>query len=160
MKRNIARTGFVVIFAAAWIVSMAASAQAAGPCSLELAAGTYGLTDTGTVVGVGPRAAVGIWTQDEAGNVNGKATSSLNGTIFHEKFSGTATVNPDCTGTFAGKIFDLSGNVLFTVTVDLAWDDNMREFRFIFTSAKLPNGAPLLIVINGDARKLVAENVQ
>jgi len=65
-------------------------------------------------------------------------------------------VNPDCTGTFAGHIFDLSGNLLFTVTLDLVWDDNMRELRLIFTSAALPDGTPLSIVINGDARKMVS----
>ncbi len=156
MKRNIARTGLVIIFATTWVVSMAGTAQAGDPaCSLARAAGNYGFTDSGTVVGVGPRTAVGIWTMDAAGNVtNGKATSSLNGTIAQETFSGTYTVNPDCTGSLAVDIFE-SGNLLFTVTGDLAWDDNMREVRFIFTSAVSPVLGALQTVINGDARKMV-----
>ena len=72
-----------------------------------------------------------------------------------EPFSGTATVNPDCTGTLTGSIFDLSGNLILTVTLDLVWDDNMRELRGIFTSAALPDGTPLAIVVTGDLRKMV-----
>jgi hypothetical protein len=80
-------------------------------------------------------------TLNAAGNAtNGKATSSLNGTVTKETFSGTITVNPDCTGTGNFDIFDLSGNLLLTVTKDVAWDDNMRELRLIFTSAVLPDG--------------------
>ncbi len=155
MKHNIARTGLAIVFAATLVLSMAATAQAGGPCSLARAAGTYGLTDVGTVVDVGPRTAVGIWTMDAAGNLtNGKGTSSLNGTIARETFSGTYTVNPDCTGTLAVNIFE-SGNLLFAVTADVAWDDNMREVRFIFTSAVSPVLGPLQTVINGDARKMV-----
>jgi hypothetical protein len=93
---------------------------------------------------------------DAAGNViNGKATSSLNGSIFVETFSGTYTVNPDCTGTLTVDILDQSGNLLFTVTTYLAWDDNMREVRFIFTSAVSPVLGALQTVISGDARKMV-----
>jgi hypothetical protein len=104
---------------------------------------------------------VGIFTLDASGNVtNGKATSSLNGAIADETFSGTYTVNSDCTGTLAAQVFDLSGNLLFTTTLNLAWDDNMRELRPIFTSAVAANGTALETVISGDARKLVAEKVQ
>jgi hypothetical protein len=159
MKRKIARTGLVIIFAAAVVASMAAPAQADDhhhQCSLAGAAGNWGFTDNGTVIGVGPRTAVGILTLDASGNVlNGKATSSLNGSIADEAFSGTYTVNPDCTGTFALSVFDLSGTLLFTGTLNLAWDDNMRELRFIFTSVVPPNGPPLAIAIAGDAKKMV-----
>jgi len=137
---------------------MAATAQAeSSACSLARAAGTYGFTDNGTVVGVGPRIAVGIFTLDAAGNVkNGKATSSLNGTVTAETFSGTYTVNSDCTGTFNNvQLRDLSGNLLLTITADLTWDDNMRELRAIFTSATLPDGTSLLTVISADGRKMV-----
>jgi uncharacterized protein YdeI (BOF family) len=160
MKRNIARRTLVILSIATLYMSMAAMAQAEGPaCSLALTAGKYALTDTGTVVGIGPRTAVGIWTMDAAGNVlNGKGTSSLNGNIAVEKFSGTYTVNGDCTGTIAVDIFDQSGNKILTVTGNLAWDDNVQEVRFIFTSAVLPNGTPLATVINGDARKLFPQS--
>lgn len=157
MKRNTAPMALVILFAATFVVSVAATAQAEdAKCSLPRAAGKYAFTDNGTVVGVGPRVASGIFTLDAAGNLlNGKATSSLNGAIADEAFSGPYTVNPDCTGTLTLSVFDLSGNLLFTATLNLAWDDNMRELRFIFTSVALPNGAPLTIVIAGDAKKMV-----
>jgi hypothetical protein len=154
MKRNIVRRMLLNLSFAAALATLLPTAYGQS-CSLARAAGTYALTDTGTVVGVGPRSAVGIWTMDAAGNVtNGKGTSSLNGTIFHETFSGTYTVDPDCTGTITVDIFD-SGKLLFTVKADLAWDDNMGEVRLIFTSVVEPNGTALTTVINGDARKMV-----
>jgi len=82
-------------------------------------------------------------------------TASLNGGVTHTRLSGTYTVNRDCTGTVNFSEFDLSGNLIITATADFLWDDNMREIRFIFTSATLANGIPLETAINGDARKLV-----
>ena len=94
---------------------------------------------------------------DTAGNLlDGKATSSLNGSVAGETFSGTYTVNSDCTGTFNNiELRDLSGNLLLTITANLAWDDNMKQLRAIFTSAKLPGGTSLLTVISAEARKMV-----
>jgi probable HAF family extracellular repeat protein len=91
MKHKIARTGFVIIFAAALVASMASPAQAEGrhQCSLT------------------------------AGNVlNGEAASSLNGSVAAETFSGTYAVNPDCKqsryaligfGTFGGNLSYAAG---------------------------------------------------
>jgi hypothetical protein len=156
MKRNIARTGVVVVFAAAWVVSMAAPAQAQawGSCSLYRAAGNWSLTDNGTVVGVGPRIAVGVFTLDDKGNVtNGVATSSLNGTIYDETFSGTMTVSPNCTGTFTANIY-ISGVLSYTFTVNTAFDQNVSHMRGVFTSAvEQPSGTPLETVIALDADK-------
>jgi hypothetical protein len=137
-------------------VSVAAPAQAGdAACSLARAAGSYGVSDSGTVVGIGPRAAVALLTLDAAGNIKGKVTASLNGSVTDSTLSGTYTVNPDCTGTTSFGEFDQSGNLLITATVALVWDAKVREFRFLFTSAVLPDGTPLQTVINGDARKLV-----
>ena len=49
--------------------------------------------------------------------------------------------------------FDAAGNVAAFV-----FDDNVRKFRAIFTSAVLPNGTPLAIVITADGRKLFPES--
>ena len=156
MKRNIAFTTVLIVFAA-FVLSVAAAAQVRGAaCSLARAAGTYAFTTSGTVVGVGPRVSVGIITLDAAGNVtNGKATSSLNGIVTGETFSGTYTVSSDCRTTLIAEIRDLSGNLLLTVTEDGAWDDNMREIRGVFTSATLPNGTPLLTVMSTEGRKMI-----
>lgn len=136
-------------------VSVAASAQVAPACSLARAAGNYGFTDSGTVVNVGPRTAVGTFTLDAAGNLlNGVATSSLNGSVANETFSGTYTVNPDCTGSISVEIF-ASGTEIFAVTLNTAFDDNMKQIRGIFTSVVEPDGTSLSTVINIDARKMV-----
>jgi hypothetical protein len=167
MKHNILRTGLLMILAAAWTVSMAPMARSeqggsgrlaadayAPPCSLRSAAGTWSLTDNGTVIGVGPRIAVGVFTLDDKGNVtNGVATSSLNGTIYDETFSGTITLSPNCTGTFDANIY-ISGVLSYTFTVYTAFDQNVSHMRGIFTSAvEQPSGTPLETVIALDADK-------
>jgi hypothetical protein len=60
-----------------------------------------------------------------------------------------------CTGTTTFGEFDPSGNLMITATVALVWDNNMREFRFLFTSAVLPDQTALATVITGDAVKIV-----
>ena len=154
MKGNIGRLTIAILSFAVLLACVMPAAHAA-TCSTARAAGTYGFATSGTVVGIGPRVSAGIVTLDAAGNVNGKATSSLNGAIADEVFSGTYTVNSDCTTRLAANIFDLSGKLLLTVTENGAWDDNMREIRGIFTSATLPDGTSLLTVISLEARKFV-----
>jgi len=154
MKTKIARTWMASLFAVVLTVGMAAPAHAWGPpCSTASAAGNWSLTDQGTVLGIGPRTAVGIFTLDENGTlVNGVATSSLNGTIAKETYSGTYTVNPDCTGTINVKIYS-DGTELFAVTLFTAFDEEVRHLRGIFTSVVTPSGTKLSTVINLDARK-------
>ena len=154
MKRNIVRRMLVNLAFAVMLMALLPTAYGQS-CSLARAAGKYGFADSGTVIGIGPRAADGILTLDAAGNIGGPVTASLNGGVTHTRLSGTYTVNRDCTGTVNFSEFDLSGNLIITATADFLWDDNMREIRFIFTSATLANGIPLETVINGDARKLV-----
>jgi hypothetical protein len=166
MKRNIARAGLVIILAVAWMVSVAGTARAeegggqkradasyGGPCSLYGAAGNWGFTDNGTVIGVGPRIATGVFTLDDKGNLlNGIATSSLNGSIADETFSGTYTVSSNCTGTLTGNIY-ISGVLAYTVTVNLAFDQNGDHMRGLFTSAVESDGTALSTVIALDADK-------
>lgn len=142
-------------------IQAAATVRADGGvgCSLASVAGNWGFTSNGTVVGIGPRDSLGIFTLDGAGNlVNGKATASLNGSVTDETFAGTYSVNPDCTGKLGVVISDLSGNKILTATLDLVFDDNVRQLRAIFTSAVLPNGPPLGTVITVEAKRLFSEN--
>lgn len=101
MKYTIRRSAFAVVVAAYLIAGIGVAAEAQDhDCSLAHSAGHWSFTDNGTVVGVGPRTAVGVWTLDGHGNLlNGVAASSLNGSIASETFSGTYTVNSDCSGT-------------------------------------------------------------
>ena len=99
MKCKMTPTGVAIVFAVVVIVSVTATAEAGdAACSAARAAGTYGVSDSGTVVGIGPRAAVALLTLDAAGNIKGKVTASLNGSVTNGTLSGTFTVNPDCTG--------------------------------------------------------------
>src|SRR5208283_4236444 len=146
MKRKIARTGLGIIFAIGLGVSMAQAGDHR-ECSLARAAGNWAFTDSGTIIGVGLRDAVGTLTLDAAGNLlNGVATSSVNGNIADETFSGTYTVNSNCTGTISIAIFE-SGNEILTVTLNIAFDDKMDEVRGLFTSVVVPNGPSLPTVI-------------
>ena len=130
-------------------------ADASRACSTETVAGNWAFTDTGTVVGIGPRAAVGIFTLDTEGNLqNGLATSSLNGSVAGETFSGTYTVNSNCTGTINVEIFDASsGAEIFAVALNIAFDDRMRELRGLFKSVVTPNGVSLPTTIALSGRK-------
>lgn len=154
MHYKIARTTFAIVFAAGLIVSIAVPARADGhSCSMGRAAGQWSFTDNGTVIGVGPRTAVGVFTLDGQGNLlNGVATSSLNGSIASEIFSGTYRVNADCSGSLDVKIYSGSEE-LFEVTVFTAFDADMREMRAVFTSLVEPNGTSLSTVIALEARK-------
>lgn len=154
-KHNLSVIGLVIIFAATIMISLAATAEDGNACSLARAAGKYGTSDSGTVIGIGPRVADALLSLDTAGNIGGPVSASLNGTVTHSTLSGTYSVNRDCTGNATFNEFDQSGNLLLTATVDFVWVNNMREILFIFTSAKLADGTPLAIVINGNAKKLV-----
>ena len=159
MKRTIARRMLVNFAFAVMLMTLLPTAYGQN-CSLARAAGHYGVSDSGTVVGIGPRAALAVVTLDATGNLKGTVTANLNGTVTESTVSGTYTVNPDCTGVSNISEFDSSGSLLLTATQNVVWDDNMREVRLIFTSAKLPDGTSLAAVISGNARKLVSGNAQ
>src|SRR5258708_33714748 len=120
MKHKNALTLLAGLLFAAVALSAAPTAQA-GQWSLAVVAGKWGFTKSGTVVGIGPRASVGILTLDAAGNLlGGKATANLNGSVTHETFSGTYSVNPDCTGKSTIDVLDLSGNPIQNVEIGRA----------------------------------------
>ena len=160
MKRIIAKTTLAILLFATLHLCLAPSvrAQDEGVCSNATVAGKWGFTTNGTVVGVGPRDSLGIFTLDGAGNlVSGKATASLNGSVTEETFSGKYSVNPDCTGKLSIQILDLSGNKILSATLNLVFDDNIREMRALFTSAVLPNGTPLGTVITVQSKRLFSD---
>jgi hypothetical protein len=138
------------------MIAMATPAHAEdSACSLARSAGKWSFTDQGTVItkSIVPRTAVGVFTFDDSGNVrDGVATSSLGGAVASETFSGTYTVNPDCTGTVSIEI-SASGTKILAVNLSTAFDEDMKHTRGIFTSATTPSGGTLATVINLDARK-------
>lgn len=154
MKNNVARMGLAAFLAVGSLIGVAAAAVTEDEdCSIARSAGRWSITDTGMVVGIGPRVAVGVFKLDGKGNLlDGLAASSLNGSIASETFSGTYTVNHDCSGSFDVKIYS-GGTELFELTAFIAFDDHMGEMRAIFTSVVAPDGTVLPTVINLDARK-------
>ena len=151
VTRNLAHRGLPILVA---ILGIPAAAQAEeSSCSLSRAAATWTFTDSGTVIGVGPRVAFGKFTLDASGKLlNGVATSSLNGVIADETFYGTYTVNADCTGTISIEIF--SGDTeLFAVSADMLFDDRMHRLNGIFTSIVTSKGVSLGSAIAVEGRR-------
>jgi hypothetical protein len=76
-----------------------------GRCSVAMLKGRYGLFEQGTILepiyGFPPPplpfATAGIITYDGKGKLSGKDTTSLDGVTAPDTFTGTYTVNPDCT---------------------------------------------------------------
>lgn len=77
-------------------------------CSVASLGGTYAIQGQGTIVAQIPNfppppfpfAETGIVTFDRAGKLSGKTTVSFNGFVVQPTFTGTYTVNSDCTGSF------------------------------------------------------------
>jgi len=67
-----------------------------GTCTLASLEGGWGFALSGTIL-ASPAAATGVLTVDGEGNFSGHDTLSANGMIMSEAFTGTVTVNPDCT---------------------------------------------------------------
>ena len=67
------------------------------PCSTRHVAGRWGFNETGQVAGT-PTLAVGTLTIDRSGNVAGAGTFNIGGDVNDVLFSGTITINADCTG--------------------------------------------------------------
>jgi len=152
MKRIIAPRMLVMLFV---VVLPAGTAQAHdGHCSSASVAGKWTFTTTGSIPGVGPVAAVGSYIADSSGNLIGSQTRSLNGDVAFETFTGTSTVNSDCTGTDVIQVFQ-SGVLVRTSTLQVVYDDDGPKARAIFTSLVLPDGTSLPTILTIDAKHVV-----
>jgi hypothetical protein len=155
MKYSNAMTRVLSLFVAGLVLAGSVSAHAddSRHCSLASVAGAYGFTTNGTIPALGPVAATGTFTQDASGNLTGSQTRSLSGAIADETFTGTATVNSDCTGIDTIQVFQ-DGAPVRTSTLHVVYDDNAREARAIFTSLVLQNGPSLPGILTIEARKI------
>jgi hypothetical protein len=101
-------------------------------CSLSNVAGSYGYTNSGTIVSppVGPFTAVGHVTLNESGTFSGAQSTSIAGNHVDETIQGTFTVNPDCTG--SATVYVYHGTTLArTSLINIVWDIHGSEFRAI-----------------------------
>jgi hypothetical protein len=122
MRRSITALTLVLFFVslfAFWIafkakrgdssVSLVPSAQAKDKdenggscpsnCSLRTLNGCYGFTFSGTILGLGPIAGIGVINYDGQGHATLTQTLNVNGSGgIRDAVTATYTVNPDCTG--------------------------------------------------------------
>src|SRR5436309_8859919 len=126
-------------------------------CTGATAAGTFGFTTTGTLIlptGPAPVAAVGLITFDLNGNAAGSQDRSLGGAFAHETLTGTLTVNRDCTISLLANVFDSSGGLVRTLTIDGVLVNNGKQIRGIFETVVLANGVSLGSVLTVDANRV------
>jgi outer membrane lipoprotein SlyB len=110
-------------------------------CGLSSAKGSYGFTETGTIVGFGAYAAVGTIVSDGVGGMRGAFAESADGAIATGiTFAGTYRVNADCTGT--AELADSAGRTGSRAFV-IVQEGN--EIQYFFTDAGF--------VATGTARK-------
>jgi hypothetical protein len=133
MKTNLIARVTLAAIGVALLVTMVQPALAA-QCSLASVAGSYGYTTSGFVaIGPGtfvPVAAAGRITFDGNGHVNGTQTRVVAGSSLDETYSGTYSVNPNCTGSFTVLVEPDTR----TSTVDLVWTDNTNGASAVFTT--------------------------
>lgn len=154
MRHNIVRP---VLFFATLVLSLAVAWAQEGACSNTSVAGTWGYSETGTVIlptGPVPYASLGRYTLDPDGNYSGTRVNSVGGDTGTATFKGTATVNSDCTGTVTIRFYDQSGNLTSTAVKALVYVDNARQAYAIITSVVRADGTRVSAVLTTNARKL------
>ena len=158
MRRNFVLT----VFLAALSLSLAAVASAQGhrACSNASVAGTWGYTETGTVMPpTGPIsvAAVGSYTFDRAGNFSGAQSSSSGGKVSQDTKLGTYTVNADCTASLTLSVYDQWVAILLRRSVwEIVLVESATEMRGIMTSLVVagPVETPVPPIVTMSARRL------
>ncbi len=134
-------------------VSLVPSAQAKGidddenggscprNCSLHTLNGCYGFTFSGTILGLGPIAGIGVINYDGQGHATLTQTLNVNGSGgIRDTVTATYTVNPDCTG--SEVVTQTDGSLTH---IDFVIDDHGKEIRTLPTD---PGS-----VITGTAKK-------
>ena len=128
MRPSITSGVFAIAFVSLLVLGLVSRVQARA-CSNASIKGTYGFSCEGTLVGVGPIAAIGVFTADGKGHGSEVETVSVNGEISRGVVRmDTYTVEADCTGTFESTGPDRS-----VIHNDFVIDDNKKEMRLIAT---------------------------
>ena len=146
------------VFPAIGLFLLLAGPSLHAACTSATAAGTFGFTTTGILIlpaptGPVPVGAVGSITFQLNGDVSGNQDRSVGGAFAHETITGTLTVNPDCTISLLADVFDSSGNLVRTSTIDGVLVNNGKQIRAIFETV-LANGVSLGSVLTVDANRV------
>lgn len=88
-------------------------------CTVASLQGAYGFVLSGISLPLGPVASVGIFAADGAGGVSGHSTNSENGMITRDTFTGTYTMDSDCTGSFTFAEGDTSDFVIVAAGTEI-----------------------------------------
>ena len=145
------------VFRAIGLFLLLAGPSLHAACTSATAAGTFGFTTTGTLIlpsGPVPVGAVGLITFQLNGDVSGNQDRSVGGIFAHETITGTLTVNRDCTISLLANVFDSSGNLVRTSTIDGVLVNNGKQIRGIFETVVLANGVSLGSVLTVDANRV------
>ncbi len=133
MKKIVTDRMFWIVAVAVFAFSVAAAADSK-QCSLAKVAGSYGYTTSGFVAtptgAFVPVAGAGRIVFDGHGNVSGSQTRVVAGSSLDETYSGTYTVNADCTGSFTVLVQPDTR----TSSVNLVWTDNANSASAVFTN--------------------------
>jgi hypothetical protein len=143
MRAKAGMTILRIVLVGLSFLAIAPSAPAARGCSNASLRGSYGLHATGTLLEVGPFAAVGVFSFDGSGHLVGTLTSRINGNTFsRESLTGTYSVTADC---FVTDRWDfVSGETSEHESVIV---DRGNGYFILNTTAGAPN------VISGTAQK-------
>jgi len=153
-KRIVSTTVLALSTVALMIVGTARRAPANSGCSNATLRGSYGIRVTGNVLSrpaAGPTASVGIAQYDGGGQLTASLTQRVNGaagpTTVSNQFTGTYSVNPDCT------VEDVWHNVATggSSTHESTITDHGRGFFLIATSGTGVVTAEARKVFPGDA---------
>ena len=126
-------------------------------CTKASLNGSYAFKVDGTNVAnpylpLGPFAAVGKNTYDGRGHMRGVITVSSNGSIIPTTYTGTYTVNANCTGVKSATL-SIGAVVDFFFVID----DDLREIQMVVTQAGPPGSVADGLTVSGSARKLFAD---
>jgi len=105
---TISKYPILFFFVVVYIATAQMFGQVESSCTNSDFRGTFGFDLKGTNFSIGQFAIVGRMTADGNGHFTGSGVQSVNGKIAQSTFTGTYTVQADCTGT-ALMTFDTSG---------------------------------------------------
>ena len=143
MKRNAIAKAFAIAAVTAIALGIAPEARAADNkgCSNASLKGTFVHLGSGFMTSpsaaASPFAGLGTESFDGKGGVVGNATASVNGNIIGGTFTGTYSVNPDCSGTITAQ---LSIGITTHQYFVLVWTTSpsgtgFNELQFVSTDA-------------------------
>lgn len=145
-----------VAVVATLLISAAAPARASAQnrCTTASLQGTYsfrvdGMNVSNGALPAGPFAAVGKNTYDGRGQMKGQIVVSANGVIIPTTYTGTYSVNANCSGS---KSAVLEGGLI--VEFDFVVHSNLRGIDMIVTKAGPLGGLAEGLAVSGSAKAL------